>query len=190
MTAAVSVGCPRCGRSLEHARIVSGTQICLLCRGAFEAVRFDPPAPDTSVPRVAEAGPEGAHACPMHAGNAAVGHCGRCGVFTCALCRIEVERRALCPACFERLADAGELPSLVASYRDYGRAQYLLALLGLVFFFLGLVTGPASAYYGTKALDQMRAAGETRGRLRVWALFALGAAEVIGSVAFFVAIVR
>jgi len=186
VTAAVSVACPRCGRTLDHAQIVSGAQTCPLCRGTFEAVRFDPPAPDTSVPRVAEAGPEGAHACPLHAGNAAVGNCGRCGVFTCALCRIEADGRILCPSCFERLADAGELPSLVSSYRDYGRAQYLIVLLGLVFFFLGPVTGPASVYYGTKALDQMRTSGEPGGRVRVWAFFLLGAVEAVGTVALFV----
>jgi hypothetical protein len=190
VTGPAGVACPRCGRPLEHAGIMSGTQVCPLCGGSFEAVRFNPPAPDASVPRVAEAGPEGAHACPLHAGNAAVGNCARCGVFTCAVCRIEVEGRILCPACFERLADAGELPSLVSSYRDYGRAQYLIALLGLPFFFLGLVTGPASVYYGTKALAQMREAGEPGGRARVWALFALGATETLGCAALLVSIVR
>jgi len=149
-------------------------------------VRFDPPAPDAAVPRVAEAGPAGAQACPLHPGNAVVGTCGRCGVFTCALCRVEVEARALCPACFERLADAGELPSLVTTYRDFGRAQYIVALLGLLFFFLGPVTGPASVYYGTKALAQGRASGEAAPRLGVYALFALGALETIGGIAFYV----
>ena len=181
-----AVACPRCGRSLDHARLVSGPQSCPLCTGRFEAVRFDPPPPDTSVPRLAEAGPEGAQACPVHPGNAVVGTCGRCGVFTCALCRVEADARVLCPPCFERLADAGELPSLVSTYRDYGRAQYIVALLGLLFFFLGPVTGPASAYYGTKALAQARAAGEAGALPRVVALFVLGALETIGGVAFYV----
>lgn len=183
---APAVACPRCGRPLDHAGLVSGTQSCPLCRGRFEAVRFDPPPPDTSVPRLAEAGPEGAQACPVHPGNAVVGTCGRCGVFTCALCRVEAEGRVLCPACFERLADAGELPSLVTTYRDYGRAQYIVALLGLLFFFLGPVTGPASIYFGTKALAQARASGDAGTRLGVYALFALGALETIGGVAFYV----
>jgi hypothetical protein len=190
VTSPPQVACPRCGRPVDHARLVSGRQTCPLCRGRFEAVRFNPAAPDTSVPRVAEAGPDGAHACPVHAGNAATGNCGRCGVFTCALCRIEVEGRVLCPACFERLQDAGELRSLVSSYRDYGRAQYIMVILGLLFFFLGIVTGPASAYYGKKALGQMRAAHEVDGRWRVFALFALGAVEAVGGAAFFVWIWR
>jgi hypothetical protein len=174
---AAPVACPRCGRPLDHARLVSGPQVCPLCRGRFDAVRFVPPPPDTQVPRLAQAGPGGATACPLHPGNAAVGTCERCGVFACALCRIEADGRALCPACFERLSAAGALPSLLASYRDYGRAQYLLVLLGLVVIFLGPVTGPASAYYGRKALAQRRAAGEPEGRLGVWALFVLGAAQ-------------
>jgi hypothetical protein len=119
-----------------------------------------------------------------------VGNCGRCGVFTCALCRIETDGRALCPSCFERLGDTGELPSLVSRYRDFARAQYLVTLLGLLFFFLGPVTAPASAYYGTKALAQMRASGEAGGRIRVWALFVLGAAEAVVATAFFVSMAR
>jgi hypothetical protein len=184
-----AVACPRCGRPLDHKHLVTGTRACPLCKARFEAVRFDPPPPDTTVPRVAEAGPEGAQACPVHPANAVVGTCGRCGVFTCALCRVEADGRVLCPACFDRLADAGELPSLVTTYRDFGRAQYLVALLGLLFFFLGPVTGPASIYYGTKALALARASGEAGPRLGVLALFALGALETIGGVAFYVWVV-
>lgn len=181
----MSVACPRCGVAIDPASIVSGVQTCRLCRGRFEAVRFDPPAPDTSVPRLAESGPGGAQPCPAHPGNAASVHCSRCGVFACALCRIETDGKVLCPACFERLADAGELPSLLAAYRDYGRSQALLAALGLVVPFVGPVAGPASIYYGTKALAQRRAMGEEQRRASVWALCLLGAAEAVAGAALF-----
>lgn len=182
----MSPACPRCGRPLEHAAIVSGIQTCRLCRGRFQAIRFDPPALDASVPRVAEAGPEAAHPCPAHPGNAASVHCSRCGVFACALCRIDTDGLVLCPACFERLADAGELPSLVASYRDHGRAQALLVLLGLLFFFLAPVTGPASIYYGSRALEQRRAMQVEPRRGAVFALYAVGALQALAGIAFLV----
>jgi hypothetical protein len=182
----VSPACPRCGRPLDHAAIVSGVQTCRLCRGRFEAIRFDPPPPDVAVARVPEAGPEATHPCPAHPGNAATVHCSRCGVFACALCRIETDGMVLCPACFERLADAGELPSLVSSYRDHGRAQALLVLLGFVFFFLAPVTGPASIYYGTRALEQRRAMQVELQRGAVYALYGVGVAQAIAGIAFFV----
>jgi hypothetical protein len=185
-----AVACPRCGRPLDHAAVVSGPQTCPLCRGAFDAVRFDPPVLEASVRRMAEAGPQGAQACPVHPDNAAVGNCSRCGVFACALCWIETDGRVLCPSCFERLAEAGELPSLATGYRDYGRAQSQLVLVGLVLFPLGLITGPSSIYYGAKALAQRKSWGEQGRFPGIWALFVIGAAQVIGSVAFFAAVVR
>ena len=181
----MSVACPRCGVAIDPGSIVSGMQTCRLCRGRFEAVRFDPPAVDTSVPRLSESGPGGGQPCPAHPGNAASLHCSRCGVFACALCRIETDGKVLCPPCFERLADAGELPSLLATYRDYGRSQALLAMLGLVIPFFGPVAGPASMYYGTKALEQRRRMGEEERRASVWALYALAAAEAVGGLALF-----
>jgi hypothetical protein len=182
----VSAACPRCGRPLDHAALVSGPQTCRLCDGRFEAIRFDPPAPDVEVTRVSEAGPQAAHPCPAHPGNVASDHCSRCGVFACALCRIETDGLLLCPACFERLADAGELPSLVASYRDFGRAQALLVVLGLLFFFLAPVTGPASVYYGRKALAQRRAMQVEPRSAAVFALYLLGAAQALGGAALLV----
>jgi hypothetical protein len=107
-------------------------------------------------------------------------------VFACTLCRIETDGQVLCPACFERLADAGELPSLVSSYRDHGRAQALLVLLGFLFFFLAPVTGPASIYYGTRALEQRRALQVELQRGAVYALYGVGVAQAIAGIAFFV----
>ncbi len=178
--------CPRCGRGLDHSGIVSGPQTCPLCRGHFEAIRFDPPVPDASVARLSEAGPEAAHPCPAHPGNAASLHCSRCGVFACALCRIDTDELVLCPACFERLANAGELPSLVTGYRDHGRAQLLLVLLGLLFFFFAPVTGPASIYFGRKALEQRLAMQVELRRAAVVALSVIGAVQAIGAIALFV----
>ena len=144
--------CPRCHNEIDPGALVTNPVSCPVCLREFEAVRFDPLPPDVSIPRVAEAGPGGAHPCGFHPGNVAAEHCGRCGVFMCRLCRIDTDGRVLCPACFERLADAGELPSLQAHYRDYGQMQLYLVLLGWLMVFVGPVAGPASIYYGIKGL--------------------------------------
>jgi hypothetical protein len=181
--------CPRCGNEIDRGAILSNPVSCPVCLREFEAVLFAPPPPNVSVPRVAEAGPEGANPCVHHPGNVAAEHCTRCGVFMCALCRIETDGRVLCPACFERLVAAGELPSLVAHYRDYGHMQLSLAILGLVLIFVGPVAGPVSIYYGAKGLAQRKAAGDDPRRNRTWALFALGALEAVAGVALIVAMV-
>jgi hypothetical protein len=170
--------------------MISAPQMCPICKRSFEATRFDPPPPDPSVLRLAEAGPTGANPCAHHPGNAAIAHCSRCGVFICALCRIEVDRRTLCPGCFERLSDEGGLPSMVTRYRDYGRAQALLALLGVLVIFLGPVTGPGSLYYGVRRLRQMKRMNEPEGRWRVQLLLALGVVEAVVGVGVYVAMVR
>ena len=58
-------------------------------------------------------------------------------------------------------------------------------MLGLVIPFLGPVAGPASIYYGTKALEQRRHMGEEERRASVWALYALAGAEAVAGLALF-----
>jgi hypothetical protein len=181
--------CPRCDNEIDPGALLSNPVSCPVCLREFEALLFEPPAADVSVPRVAEAGPDGAHPCGHHPGNVASEHCGRCGVFMCRLCRIDIDGRILCPACFERLADGGALPSLVAHYRDYSHMQFSLALLGLVLVFIGPVAGPASVYYGVKGLRQKEAMGDPGGRVRAWVLFALAAVETVAGVAVLVSMV-
>ena len=177
------VSCPHCGTPRDVRTIVSGAQNCPVCARRFEAVRFDPAPRDTTVPRLADAGPAGANACPQHPANASLANCSRCGVFLCALCRIEVEGRILCPACFERLDEQGALPGLVSTYRDHRRVQSGLVVLGLLIPFVACVSGPGAIYYGTRALGRMESTGETDGRVGVWILSVLGALEALGSVA-------
>jgi hypothetical protein len=98
----------------------------------------------------------------------------------CALCRIEVDNRVLCPACFERLYDAERLPSLISHQKDYGHAQLLLVALGLFLVFpLGPGAGPASVYFGAKGLAQRKAMGEPEGQVRTWLFSLLGVAETL-----------
>lgn len=171
--------CPHCRTPLDHGGLISGRQTCPGCRRAFDAVRFDPAPPDVSLRPLADAGPEGTHACGTHAGNAAVTHCSRCGVFMCPLCRIDADGLALCPACFERLADEGALHSAIATYRDYGRLAGMLALLGFLVIFVAPAAGPGAIYYGRKRLRQLEAMKEDGGRGAVYTVFAVGVLETL-----------
>jgi hypothetical protein len=172
--------CPRCGNDIDRGAIVARFISCPVCLRDFEGELFEPPPSDATVPRLAEAGPEAANPCGHHAGNIASDHCSRCGVFMCALCRIDADGRILCPSCFERMAEAGELPSLVGTSRNYFVVQLYLVIFGFLIIFLGPVTGPASVYYGLKGLEQKKAAGDSTGQLLVVTLFFLGAVQLLG----------
>lgn len=182
--------CPHCKRPLDPQQLVSGQQTCSWCSRLFEAMRFDPPPPDLSVKRTAEAGPEGAHACANHAGNVAATHCSRCGVFMCSLCRIDADAMVLCPGCFDRLVAEGGLPSAIATYRDYGRQATVLAILGLVVAFVGPIAGPASIYCARKRLQQMKAMGQEGGRAGLFAVYVIGVLETILGIAVLVFMFR
>jgi hypothetical protein len=129
---------------------------------------------------VAEGGPGGSNACAQHRGNVAVANCERCGVFMCAVCRIDSDGLALCPACFDRLSTEGQLRSAVVSYRDYGRMASTLAVLGIVLAFVGIIAGSAAVYYGFRGLRQKREMGDPEGRVGIWLAIVLGAVEAVG----------
>ena len=169
--------CPRCGRALDPFALPSGPTRCPSCYGEFEATRFEPPAPALRITRTDTAGPNGATACPQHPRNAAVGHCERCGILTCALCQIQADHMLLCPACFERLSDEGALASTRVSFRDHGRLSVTLALLGMVMCFVGIATGPAAIYYGIRAYQQRQAMNEAGGAWRLVFVSVLGLAQ-------------
>jgi hypothetical protein len=157
--------------------VPNGQIRCYDCGTQIEATRFDPPAPLARVARVATAGPVGATACPQHPGNAAVGHCERCGILTCGLCQIEADRMRLCPGCFERLSDEGALASTRVSFRDHARLATTLAVLGLLIFCAGIVTGPAAIYYAVRARQQAQAMDEPGGGWRLAIVAILGLAQ-------------
>ena len=182
--------CPHCARPVDPRQLVSGRQICAGCARPYEATRFDPVLPDLSVERTVEAGPEGSHACTNHPGNVAVTHCSRCGVFICALCRIDADAMVLCPGCFDRLVAEGGLPSAIATYRDYGRQASSLAVLGLVLIFVGPIAGPASVYFARKRLEQLRVQKEKDGRAGLYFIQVLGVLETFLGIAALVFMFR
>ena len=177
--------CPHCRRDLDPQHVVSGPQSCPHCGGAFEATRFDPPAPRVEVRAVEEAGPGGAASCAAHRGNVAAANCSRCGVFMCDLCRIDADAMVLCPACFDRLSAEGALPSARTTFRDYGRMGTTFLLLGLLFSVVGAPFTLGAVYAGVKALGQRQTLGEGSA-VRAWVVIGLGVLGTLGSVGFWV----
>ncbi len=181
--------CPRCREPIESARMPSGSQQCARCGGSFEATRFEPPAPTSSVRTLERAGPQGSAACAAHPGNAAVGHCSRCGVFMCDLCRIETDGQALCPGCFDRLSAEGALPSARLTFRDYGRMGTTLLLLGILLWPFAVLFGLGASYAGIQGLRQRKRLGEGSAG-RGWLSVGGGLLELAGGAALWVSMVR
>jgi uncharacterized paraquat-inducible protein A len=165
--------------------MVSGMQACPTCFGSFEGTRFQPSDRQAAVQRLGESGPGTETACAAHSDNVAVVNCQRCGVFMCALCRIDADEMALCPACFDRLSAEGALASTRTTFRDYSRQASNTAIAGLLLWVFGLIIGPVAIYYGIRSLKQLRQMGESGGRARAVIAILAGLVET-GLGGFFV----
>jgi hypothetical protein len=176
--------CPRCGAPLLVELIAAGQQRCVACTRVFEAMPFFPPDVRVVVQGIAEAGPAGAVPCAQHGGNAAIANCSRCGVFMCSLCRVQIDGRELCPACYDRLAAEGALPSVRSHVRNYRGMALFVGLAGCWMYFLSLLTGPAAIYLAIQAQRQRRRLQEPDGLLTVIAAFVLGVLQICGGLWF------
>lgn len=188
--AAFPVACPHCWLALDHEHMSPGLQLCPRCRRSFEAVLFSPPERRVRVAEVAEAGPGGATACAVHKRNAAVGNCSRCGIFLCAVCKVEADRKVLCPPCFDRLSEEGGLDSVRARYRDYAGMALFLAALGVFVWPLGLAVGSAAVYYGFRGFAQKQELGEGGGRGGIYVALAAGFVEAVVGLFFLLSLLR
>jgi hypothetical protein len=146
-------------------------------------VRFTPVAERLHVPQVAEAGPQGAVPCGTHPANASAFSCSRCGVYMCALCRVDIDQQVLCPPCFDRLSMDGALPSTRVAFKDYLRMAFITFVAGILIFFGAALFGALTVYYALMALKQRRTMQETQGVAAARTLLALGAVETVGGLA-------
>ncbi len=184
-----NIRCPRCRREIDVTSISTTDAVCPRCHRAFEALRFEPPVRATAMPQMAEGTLEASQPCAVHALNAAVTSCQRCGSFMCELCRIDVDDRTLCPTCFERLSSEGSLQSTRTTFRDYPGLAGVTATFGCLMAALGLLFGPLAIYYGVKGLKQKKAMDESDGKTGLWMAIILGGLEIAVSLTFITALV-
>jgi hypothetical protein len=107
--------CPSCDYPLPHDRERLGAR-CPNCRDPL----YEPAS------RLSRPVREGEGACALHAGREAVGTCGRCGNYFCAVCHTRWRDQVLCTACVERAVASREATP------EQARAHLRQALLGLL----------------------------------------------------------
>lgn len=176
-----TVRCPRCRRPIDVNSIATSVNArCPLCGRSFEAVRFQPVDKTVMAAQPVDGQIAATQPCANHPRNAAVTNCQRCGAFMCALCRIDVDGRTLCPSCFERLSSEGSLESTRTTFRDYRGLSVVTVLAGMFLWFLSILLGPLAIYYASKGLQQKKQMAETDGRVGLWIAIVMGSMETIG----------
>jgi hypothetical protein len=158
-----------------------GAVDCGECALEFTAATFRPPA---SRPPPPLEQPSGAASCARHARNAAVAACERCGSFMCSLCKVEVEGRSLCAACFDRGRSEGSLQAAQTTFRSWRTLGLHLAMAGLLTYPLGLLTGPASLYATVRGIAQARKDGDEGGMFGTVGAVVLGLLVTAAGAAF------
>jgi hypothetical protein len=178
-------GCPRCWTPLPPAVLGLGNVHCGECALDFTAAVFQP-ALARPVSRPEDA-PSGGASCARHARNAAVAACERCGAFMCPLCRVEVEGKALCAACFDRGRNEGSLHAAQTTFRSWRTLGLHLSLAGVLMYPLGILIGPASLYATIRGISQARKDGDEGGALGTVAAIVLALFVMVASGFFLLA---
>ncbi|MCK5591447.1 MAG: hypothetical protein KAI72_05780, partial [Candidatus Pacebacteria bacterium] len=113
--------CPHCKREIDVDH--SGNTICHICKHVFDAFIFSPVNKEVVVAAAAAMSIEGKKdaKCYMHPENRADHVCERCGSFICPVCLVEIEKKNLCPKCFDRMEDEGTLKTTKTIFFDWGR---------------------------------------------------------------------
>jgi uncharacterized paraquat-inducible protein A len=127
-------------------------EICPRCQGYFRSAVFHPPQRIARVFQIGQSGPESAGSCANHPRNAAVTNCGRCGLFICSLCELDLHGVKYCPSCFDRLTKDGGIEQAQTRFRDWGALAIGMALFGLLFdwMMIGVPFNVLSVYYAIR----------------------------------------
>lgn len=163
-----------------------GNVHCGECALDFTAAMFQP-VEARPVSRPQET-PTGGASCARHARNAALAACERCGAFMCALCRVEVEGKALCAACFDRGRSEGSLHAAQTTFRSWRTLGLHLSVVGLLMYPLGILIGPASLYATARGIAQSRKDGDEGGAFGTVAAFVLALIVTLAGGLFLLAI--
>jgi hypothetical protein len=145
---AVAVFCPRCMVPIKDIALTPDEFArCPRCMAAFEIEIF--PALFRPHAQIAEAERvliEGESTCFYHADRKAMLPCHGCGRFLCALCDCEMGGEHFCPSCLEAGVTKGKIKSLENRRTRHDSIALILALAPMLFFYITLVTAPATLY--------------------------------------------
>jgi hypothetical protein len=132
--------CPECGERLPDELDGLGSR-CPACR---EPLYDDPPRRRPT----AEVGQ-----CAVHPENPALGTCGRCGNYVCAVCRTRWRERWLCAACVDRALERRDAaPAEAGAHTRQAILGLALGLCGWAMFVLALVVAAAAQGAGDGTL--------------------------------------
>ena len=181
-------GCPACATPIEPKLWREGLTHCRSCNAAVEVHVFTPLPEPGATPLPAAGGDGPVSPCANHAGNRAEGSCDRCGIFICQVCQVGIDGRNLCPACFDRLAGEGALPSVVTSRRNWCGMALHLSLFSLIPFF-GLLLAPAGLWAAVTGLRRNRATGERLSHTAGWIALVVSAIGLLISIGMILALI-
>jgi hypothetical protein len=102
----------------------------------------------------------------------------------CALCRVEVEGKSLCAACFDRGRREGSLQAAQTTFRSWRTLGLHLAVIGLLMYPLGILTGTASLYATARGIGQSRRDGDEGGAAGTVLAVVLGLLVTLAGIAF------
>ncbi len=128
--------CPDCGERLAGEPERYGSR-CPACR---EPLYDEPPSRRR----------DGSDSqCPVHPENPALGTCGRCGNYFCAVCRTRWRARWLCATCVDLALERKEaVPAEASAHSRQAVLALVLGLGGWVMFLLGFITAAAAVAGG------------------------------------------
>lgn len=145
----VACACPKCDTPLRPER--AGRFRCPRCQLVLDVWFTEAAVIDRhpeKAPAALKAAGEDQPGCVVHPQNASTVACARCGDFICEVCRIRIEGRDLCPTCFERGIDKGELASVKRQFRqpEFALGLGALSIVG------GCLVSYFSAFIGLIAI--------------------------------------
>lgn len=120
--------------------------------------------------------------CARHAENAAVAACQRCGQFICALCKTDMDGRAYCPSCFERLVSEGAFTSTANRVWNYAGMAGLCLVAPIFCYVVGPLFSIAGVTISIVGLVDKRRRGESEGIIRLAVLGFLNLLWLAGAV--------
>jgi hypothetical protein len=184
-----SIPCPSC-----RARLLDGVfnrQELVPCSSCGTALQIEVfPALFRKINPGASAQPvmvEGESSCFFHPQKKAVGLCGGCGRFLCALCDCELGGEHFCPTCLEAGKSKGKIKRLDNQRVRYDSIALSLALLPFLIFYFTIITAPITLFVAIRYWNAPRSLVR-RTRIRFVFAIIIALLQIGGWAALFIAL--